>query len=147
MSPQRDLAYNYPLFIYRALQFLDNPKSEYVVHYKLMGGTEKELQEYALKLASFIRRTADLGRSAQETINTAWVAAGLTDAPCRVKFVFGAAFFNVSSSAYFQSMGEANSEEFQPFSFMDPEAIKFSGTWGLLGRMWRRLTSWFGKDK
>ena len=144
ISPQRDLNYTFPVFIFKAFAFLENRDNSVVSWYFSEGGSDEELKRLAKSWADFIQITAD---APDIDINTAAKKANLHQFDKRAHAVLGYALGNVIASAYFAGLREANSSDFKPFIFMSPkdiyEACTPKGKRPPRNKIWRLIRSLF----
>jgi len=140
MSPQRDLAYSFPLLVFKTFQLLEN--KSYTAR---RGVTDEELGALAKQLSLFVKHaTKDPSVEAASSVNKAWIHCGLNKVDPRVLEVFGVGLTHVMLSAYFQGVREASAGHFQPFRFQHPDDFGscFSRV-NPIKRLWRAVLGCF----
>ena len=122
MSPQRDLIHAYPAYVRKALVLTSNRGNNDVVDaYYANGGSEDELEEYAIKLARFAKHCVEAdkkGMSVHEVVS----ATELEDSPPRVRALFGYCFTCVVLGAYHGGVDEARGS--MPIPYLDELDVK-----------------------
>lgn len=119
MSPQRDITFNFPVFVHMALQFIKNKEDPGVKAYYANGGSDEELGRFAKVMAEYV----DQAYKTNCSVHMLAKAAGWDDTPTRVKQLFGYCLAHVTMSAYTQGVREATAGHYAPFQFGGPDDI------------------------
>lgn len=124
MSPQRDIATNFPVQVKRALIYADQIRTDPLIkrYHDSVTGAEGKLEEVAVCMAKFVAIATDRAYSGK--VDEAVAKSGLNDCSQEARYIFFYALGCVVASSYYSGVAEAmGGKGFNPFMMMEPSEI------------------------